>query len=127
MHESEADKSDNSTRTMLAQSPANLMISDLLGPEPDLKQIIGSTTMESHEPQSPKRPGTADSILAEASFSDYCFDDNDSEACLNIHDFLDFGETSESDLDLSQGSSLAVSKKRYILLRGVEIRRCSSG
>ena len=114
-NDSENERSDNIAQGMLYDSPANLMVSGLNGTAVVRRRSESNTVSGPpklfYQWRSVDTNGTL--IGEDDDDDDDEYDDDEIEARLNIDDFIDFGDDSESDADVGRASPGAMFSKRY--------------
>ena len=110
LYESENDRSDTSTQATMVQSPANLMMSGLLGNGVDLEQVFSSPVVGPPEAFYPFRTLDANGNIVDND-DEFDDDDEDVDINLNIDDFIDFGDGSDSEAELGSSADTATLDK----------------
>jgi len=97
--DSENDRSDPSSQeqtTMMIGSAANLMMPGLLHGAPGMEHILGGSVLGPPEAFYPFKSIDANGTLLDDEEEDDDDDDDDPEDMLNLQDFIDFGDDSDS-------------------------------
>lgn len=97
--DSENDRSDPSSQeqtTTMIGSAANLMMPGLLHGAPGMEHILGGSVLGPPEAFYPFKSIDANGMLLDDEEEDDDDDDDDPEDMLNLQDFIDFGDDSDS-------------------------------
>ena len=110
-YESENDRSDASAQAVMVQSPANLMMSGLLGNGADPNPDLASPVVGPPEAFYPFRSFDADGNIMNDDDLTWDFEDEFDEFDINLHDFVNFGDDSDSNDAAASNANATFSDK----------------